>query len=84
MVHTAFLLEKMLLELGKTAKMASGGEVCRGKLHPSPASIPKHRCINPGAFMLLGPAGPWVLQGPIPKQRPEASGACILFQEVVA
>ena len=47
------------------------------RLGPGPfkGSIPKHRCRNPGAFMLLGPAGPWALQGPIPKQRPEASGA---------
>ena len=55
------------------------------RLGPGPfkGSIPKHRCINPGAFMLLGPAGPWALQGPIPKQRSEAAGASILFQQVV-
>ena len=36
------------------------------RLGPGPfkGSIPKHRCINPGAFI---PAGPWALQGPIPK-----------------
>ena len=39
MVQTVFLLEKMLLELGKAAKMAFGREVCRAKLHPSSASI---------------------------------------------
>ena len=83
MVQTVFLLEKMLLELSKAAKMAFGREVCQAKLHSSSASIrwpvwggsiPKHRCINPGAFM-LGPAGPWALQGPIPKQRLGAPGA---------
>ena len=57
----------------------------KARLGPGPfkGSIPKHCCINRGAFMLLGPAGPWALQGPIPKQRPEASGARI-FQKVVA
>ena len=39
MVQTVFLLEKMLLELSKAAKMAFGGEVCQAKLHYSPASI---------------------------------------------
>ena len=39
MVQTAFLHEKMLLELSKAAKMAFGREVCQAKLHYSSASI---------------------------------------------
>ena len=38
-VQTVFLLEKMLLELSKAAKMAFGREVCQAKLHYSSASI---------------------------------------------
>ena len=38
-MQTAFLLEKMLLELGKAAKMAFGREVCRAKFRSSPASL---------------------------------------------
>ena len=39
MVQTVFLLEKMLLELSKAAKMAFGRAVGQAKLHYSPASI---------------------------------------------
>ena len=35
---------------------------------PFKGSIPKCRCVNPGAFMLPGPSGPWTLQGSIPKR----------------
>ena len=38
-MQTVFLLEKMLLELSKAAKMAFGREVCQAKLHSSSASI---------------------------------------------
>ena len=63
-----------------------GLQVCVGASAPwtLQGSIPKHRCVNPGAFALLGPAGPWTLQGSIPKRRPGASGAFELFQKVVA
>ena len=47
-MQTVFLLEKMLLELGKAAKVAFGREVCRAKLHSKPAYV--------------GPSGPWTLQ----------------------
>ena len=49
MVQTAFLLEKIVLELGKAAKLAFGREVCRAKLHSSSAAY-------------VGPSGPWTLQ----------------------
>ena len=49
MVQTVFLLEKMVLELGKAAQMAFGREVCRAKLHYSSAAY-------------VGPSGPWTLQ----------------------
>ena len=38
-MQAVFLLEKLLLELGKAAKLAFGREVCQAKLHPSSASI---------------------------------------------
>ena len=88
MVQTVFLLEKMLLEQGKAAKMAFAERFAeqsftlalQAYVGPSgPWTLQgvhtQTPLYNPGAFMLLGPAGPWALQGPIPKQRPEAPSA---------
>ena len=89
MVQAVFLLEKMLLELVQAAKMAFGREVCRAKLHSSSASIrwpvwaldpskgpyPNAVVYTQVLSCCLARLGPGPFQGPIPKQRPEASGA---------
>ena len=58
------------------------------RVHAQAASCVQSKAAKNGfwqkGFALLGPAGPWTLQGSIPKRRPGASGAFELFQKVVA